>query len=184
MRSLLKDWLLGLLKILPKKGDVSQAGNYRGTMLLEASYKTVIILLLGRLQPIAESLDQEQQCGFRPGRGCQDVKMALKKRREHGLETWILFLDLVKAFDRVPRELLWKVLTKLGVPKKLLRLLIALHQDVEVKFEVEGQVHTVNCNIGVKQGDVLGPVLFNMFMVAVMTSWRSTSDQPNCVFFV
>ena len=123
---------------------------------------------------------------FRPGRGCQDaifnVKMALKKRREHGLETWVLFLDLVKAFDRVPRELLWKVLEKLGVPKKLLRLLIALHQDVVVKFEVEGLEHTVNCTIGVKQGDVLGPVLFNMFMVAVMTSWRSTSDQPNCVF--
>ena len=85
-----------------------------------------------------------------------------------------MFLDLVKAFDRVPRELLWKVLAKLGVPEKLLRLLIALHQDVVVKFEVEGQVHTVNCTIGVKQGDVLGPVLFNMFMVAVMTSWRST----------
>ena len=57
-----QDWLLGLLKILPKKGDLSQAGNYRGIMLLEASYKIVTILLLGRLQPIAESLDQEQQC--------------------------------------------------------------------------------------------------------------------------
>ena len=65
---------------------------------------------------------------------------------------------------------------KLGFPKKLLRLLIALHQDVVVKFEIEGQVQTVNCNIGVKQGDMLGPVLFNMFMVAVMTSWRSTSE--------
>ena len=46
-------------------------------------------------------------------RGCTDgiftVKMAIKKRREHGLETWIMFLDLVKAFDRVPREPLWKV---------------------------------------------------------------------------
>ena len=85
-----RDWLIGLLKILPKKGDLSQAGNYRGIMLLEAAYKIVSILLLNRLQPIAESLDQEQQCGFRPGRGCQDaifnVKMAIKKRREHGQE--------------------------------------------------------------------------------------------------
>ena len=181
-----RDWLIGLLKILPKKGDLSQAGNYRGIMLLEAAYKIVSILLLNRLQPIAESLDQEQQCGFRPGRGCQDaifnVKMAIKKRREHGQETWILFLDLVKAFDRVPRELLWKILEKYGVPVKLMRLLRALHQDVTVKFEAEGHVHVVICSIGVKQGDILGPVLFIIFMVAVMTSWRATSDQPHCLF--
>ena len=31
-----------------------------------------------------------------------------EKRREYGLETWVLFLDLVKAFDRAPRELLFR----------------------------------------------------------------------------
>ena len=57
------------------------------------------------------------------------------------------FLDLVKAFDRVPRALLWKLLGKFGVPHKLIRLLKALHQDVVVKFEVEGVVHEVKCSI-------------------------------------
>ena len=79
-----RQWMTGLLKILPKKGDLSQPGNYRGIMLLEAAYKIVSILLLNRLRPIAETLDHEQQCGFRPGRGCNDavftVKMAMKKR--------------------------------------------------------------------------------------------------------
>ena len=180
-------WLRGLLKILPKKGDLSLADNYRGIMLLEAAYKIVAILLLNRLQPIAESLDQEQQCGFRPGRGCSDaifnVRTAVKKRREHSLETWILFLDLVKAFDRVPRELLWNLLHRFGVPPKILNLLRAVHKDVIVKFEVEGVTHEVNCSIGVKQGDVLGPVLFTIFMVGVMTTWRSISDQPQCIFY-
>ena len=114
-------WLKGLLKIIPKKGDLSRAGNYRGIMLLEAAYKIVAILLHERLQPIAEGLDHEAQCGFRPGRGYADavftIKLAMKKRREHSQETWILFLDLVKAFDRVPRELLWDILSKFGVPR-------------------------------------------------------------------
>ena len=162
-----KQWMMGLLRILPKKGDLSLPGNYRGIMLLETAYKIVSILLLNRLRPIAESLDHEQQCGFRPGRGCNDavftVKMAMKKRREHSKETWILFLDLVKAFDRVPRELLWQLLEKFGVPPKLVRLLKALHKDVLVKFEVEGLEHEVNCTIGVKQGDILGPVLFIIY---------------------
>ena len=61
-----QQWLTGLLKILPKKGDLSLPGNHRGIMLLEAAYKIVTILLLNRLRPIAEKLDHEQQCGFRP----------------------------------------------------------------------------------------------------------------------
>ena len=60
-------------------------------MFLEAAYKIIAILLHARLLPIEEGLDHESQCGFRPGRGCTDavftVKMALKKRQEHGLET-------------------------------------------------------------------------------------------------
>ena len=92
-------------------------------MLLEAAYKIITILLLNRLQPISEGLDQEQQCGFRPGRGCNDaiftVKMSIKKRREHSQATWVLFQDLVKALYRVPRQLLWDLLTRFGVPPKL-----------------------------------------------------------------
>ena len=183
-----KQWMMGLLRILPKKGDLSLPGNYRGIMLLETAYKIVTILLLNRLRPIAESLDHEQQCGFRPGRGCNDavftVKMAMKKRREHSKETWILFLDLVKAFDRVPRELLWQLLEKFGVPPKLVRLLKALHNDVIVKFEVEGLEHEVNCTIGVKQGDILGPVLFIIFMAGVMSDWRRITDCPAIVFLL
>ena len=106
------EWINGLLTILAKKGDLSLPGNYRGIMLLETAYKIVEIIINDRLLPIEEGLasEHESQCGFRPGRGCTDsiftVKLAMKKRREHSLESWLLFLDLVKAFDRVPREIL------------------------------------------------------------------------------
>ena len=170
------EWEVGLLKILPKKGDLSQPGNHRGIMLLEIAYKIIAILLLARLRPIEETLDHESQCGFRPGRGCTDtvftVKKALKKRQEHGLETWVLFLDLVKAFDRVPHELLWAILRKFGVPPKLVSLLESLHKHVYVKFNVDGVEHVITCIIGVKQGDILGPILFTFFIAAVMITWR------------
>ena len=99
------EWETGLLAILPKKGDLSEPGNYRGLMMLEVCYKIVANLLLERLKPIKEGLDHEAQCGFRSGRGGNDgiftVKQLINKRREHGLETWVLFLDLVKAFDGI-----------------------------------------------------------------------------------
>ena len=75
------------------------------------------------------------------------------------METWILFLDLVKAFDRVPRELLWALLERFGVPPKLMNLLRAIHRGVKVKFEVEGHIHS----IGAKQGDVLGLISLSVF---------------------
>ena len=93
--------------------------------MLETAYKIAGNIILVRLKPIKEggTLNHENQNGFRPNRGCFDaifsIKTLIKKRREHGLETWLLLIDLVKAFDRVPRELLWRVMLKQGVPPKI-----------------------------------------------------------------
>ena len=181
------EWETGMLRIIAKKGDLSLPGNYRGIMLLEAAYKIVCIILHGRLLPIEEGIDHETQCGFRPKRGCTDavftVKLAMKKRREHSLESWVLFIDLVKAFDRVPRELLWKVLSKFGVPHKLVRLLQSVHAHVNITFTVNDVTHTIDCIIGVKQGDILGPILFTFFMAAIMITWRLSHERPLCLYY-
>ena len=180
------EWETGLLSILPKKGDLSKPGNYRGIMMLEVGYKILGIILLARLKPVKESaaLDHEFQNGFRCLRGTIDsvftVKQLIKKRSEHGLPTWLLLIDLVKAFDRVPRELLWEVMIKQGVPPKLVSLLRSLHTTVKVKFEHEGVTQTLDSIIGVKQGDLLGPDLFTFFMAAVMKTWRSSYSYSLC----
>ena len=182
-----EEWNIGHLIILPKKGDLSLPKNYRGIMLLEIAYKILAIILHSRLLPIVESLDHEPQCGFRPGRGCMDaiftIKSAIKKRSEHGLHSWVLFLDLVKAFDRVPRDLLWKILTKFGIPKKLVDLLRALHSNFKVKFKVDDVISMIACIIGVKQEDILGPILFVFFIAAVMITWRATNNVTACIFY-
>ena len=104
----------------------------------------------------------------------------IKKRSEHGLPTWLLLIDLVKAFDRVPRELLWEVLTKQGVPPKLVSLLRSLHKIVKVKFDNENVTQILDSIIGVKQGNLLGHGLFIFFMVDVMKTWRSSHNYDLC----
>ena len=91
-------------------------------MLLEASYKIATIFLLGRIQPIAEGLDKDQWWVL-PWKRLTGHNLRCQNRREHGLKTWFLFLNLVKAFGRVPRELLWKVLEKLGVSQEVAQTL-------------------------------------------------------------
>ena len=179
-------WEVGLLAILPKKGDLADAGNHRGIMMLEVAYKIVSIILHGRLTTLSEGLDHESQCGFRPKRGTMDgifsLKLALKKRREHGLESWVYFLDLVKAFDRVPRELLWIILAKFGAPPKLIRLLKLLHAVVKVSFCVDGVEVTLDSIIGVKQGDIIGPILFVIFMAAITITWKKLHNYRLCIY--
>jgi hypothetical protein len=87
-------------------------------MLMEAAPKLVSSIIAARIKKfilVEEGL--EEQNGFMPNRGCRDgiffLKLALQKRREHGLGTWAVFVDLVKAFDSVPREAMYSV-TVLG----------------------------------------------------------------------
>ena len=96
----------------------------------------------------------------------------------------MFFLDFVKAFDRVPREMLWQVFEKLCAPPKLTALLKALHASVLVEFEIDGVSCTIESIMGVKQGDILGPVLFVLNMAAVMMSWGSkhTDKSKLCIF--
>jgi hypothetical protein len=69
----------------------------------------------------------EEQAGSTPGKGCADatftLKTALQTLREHGQESWVIFVDLAKAYDTVSREMLWKILKLLGVPDSLIDVL-------------------------------------------------------------
>ena len=78
---------------------------------------------------------------------------------------YAVFVNFTKAFDSVDRGLLWEVLAHQGVPSKFLNALQNLHRNMEglVSYEGELSVYT-----GVRQGSVEGPVLFILFLAAVM----------------
>ena len=75
----------GRLVILPKKGELSAPGNYRGIMIIEVGQKIISNIMRIRLAPLLEELDHKSPCGFRPKRGTGDaiftLKMALKKEK-------------------------------------------------------------------------------------------------------
>ena len=123
------------------KGQRDVLDNWRGIMLLDVVAKVVCAIISNRLSTYIHTL--EEQNGFKFERGVIDglfeLKIALHKRKEHGLSSWIVYVDLIKAFDSVSRESMYKVLSKLGVPDNLIALIVRLR-------------HT-NCMVKIKAGD-------------------------------
>ena len=150
--------------MLPKKGDLSDPNSWRGIMLLDAALKIVSSIISARLQAYLVEEGAESQCGFTVGRGCADgsfaLRMALQKRREHNEESYVLFVDLVKAFDSVDRVGMVEILRKFGVPNHLCSLITRLHTDCKVKVKVGEADFVLDSTSGVKQGDNLASVLF------------------------
>jgi len=138
-------------------------------------------------EKILEPEGLEEQNGFVKQRGCCDgiftVKMALQKRHEHGLSTWAVFIDLVKAFDSVPRNGLFAVLQKFGIPPKMLRLIIRFHSDLIVKVAIGEDDVCFNSTTGVKQGCTMAPLLFAIYFQAANEVLTTTcSLLPTLVF--
>ena len=170
-----EDWLQGRLKMLFKKGARANLNNWRGVMLLDAACKIVSAILASRLTTLlTQGGSVEEQNGFLPDRGCTDAVFALKvmlqKRKEHGLDTHVVFIDLVKAFDSVSREGLYLMLGKIGVPESLIHLVISLHTNFSVKVKAGQEDVEVPYNTGVKQGDSLAPILFLAYFELAMES--------------
>ena len=122
------------------------------------------------------------QQGFRHGRGCADAvfmssrinHMALEK----GIELYKLYVDNVKAFDRVSRDTLWMILKRRGIPEKLIKLIRSMLENTKAKVNHNGKMsEEFELQTGLKQGAMLSPCLFNYFMGAIMDEIRRRLEE-------
>jgi hypothetical protein len=169
-----ESWLVGKLRLLPKSGDLSNPNNWRGITLLAMIAKLFCPVLSNRMTSQMQVIGLEAQCGFMPGKSTVDaiftMRVSLQKRFGFQKDTWVLFVDFVKAFDTVPREMLFRVLARLGFPPKIVNLVRLFHENVtlEVDLDDDGNTIIIKYNIGVKQGDTLAPILFLCYIQAVL----------------
>lgn len=178
------EWSVARMKLLPKKGNLAECKNWRGICLLDIASKLVSSICVARMQTVFASVGMEAQCGFTSRRGNRDghfnVSVALQKRKEHGLATWALFIDLVKAFDTVVREALFAVMRKFGLPDHFINILIRLHEGATIKVKI-GDIETeVDSTIGVRQGSCEGPSLFLFIIQAAletMDEWPAAKPE-------
>ena len=133
-------------------------------------YKLYCQILNHRLTAWSEANNVlcDEQNGFRPGRcdHSSNFTNVLENRLNKKLSTFAAFIDFSKAYDRIDRELLWHKLSKIGISGRFLASLQSLYKNVECTVRVNGQqTDWFDVNWGLKQGCILSPMLFNLFIM-------------------
>lgn len=124
-----------LVPFYKNKGDVAQCENYRGIKLTSHTLKVWERILNRRLSALSNI--SENQFGFRASKSTTDaiqgVRILMEKYKLNKKDLHLFFLDLEKAFDRVPRELVWQALRAQNIPEHYVNLVQDMYHNVSTK---------------------------------------------------
>ena len=94
-----QDWKKAIIISVHKKDDRKECGNSRGISLLSVPGKVLTRVILNRFGKCIDEKLRDNQCGFRPGRGCSDqifpLRQLIEKNREFGKDVYISFIDFL-----------------------------------------------------------------------------------------
>ena len=112
----------------------------------------------------------DEQNGFRAKRSCQDhiyvLSSLIRNRKTQGNDTFCAFIDFKKAFDWVSRDLLlYKLSTIFNIHGRLFSTLSTIYESSSSQIRINGLLTDhFDVTSGVKQGDIISPILFSMFL--------------------
>ena len=149
------------------KGDALSCEKYRGLRLLDHAMKVWERVLIKRLEVYVRV--HPQQFGFAQGKSTTDAIHIARQLQEKFLQKkkklYQIFVDLEKAFDKVPRQSIEWALRRQLVPEWLVRAVMSLYQNSSSKVRFAGDMSSkFPIGVGVHQGSALSPLLFKLVM--------------------
>ena len=178
-------WGTGVITPIHKSGSRSVLDNYRGITVSSCLSKVFTGVLNDRLSTFLTNnkIISDNQIGFRPKFRTSDHIFVLSsiikefKRRHRPL--YACFIDLSKAYDRVNHSCLYFKLLKSGVSSKFVRIVKDIYDKSFSCVKVENKLSdTFKLNIGLRQGCILSPALFNIFINDLPQYLASPDTKP------
>ena len=157
-----------------RKGNLQLCSNYRTISLISHASKVMLKVILNRLKPQAEKIIAEEQAGFRSKRSTTEqifnLRVLCEKYSQHQQNLFHVLIDYKKAFDRVWHDALWATMKKFNIGQKLIKTIQQLYVKASSAVLEQGSVgEWFHTSIGVRQGCLLSPTLFNIFLERIMT---------------
>ena len=165
-------WTQSLVITPPKKSNLQLCQNYRTISLISHPNKVMLKIILNSLQPQAEEIIAEEQAGFRAGRSTTEqifnLRILCEKYLQHQQNLYHVFIDFKKAFDRVWHAALWATMRKYN-NASIIRTIENLYDKAQSAVLFNGSTgEWFRTTVGVRQGCLLSPTLFNIFLERIM----------------
>ena len=152
-----------------KDGDPTFVGNYRPISILPTVSKVFEKIIANQLNPFLESRFSNLLCGFRKGHSTQHALLRLihlwQKALDNSNIVGTVLMDLSKAYDSLPHDLLIAKLAAYGVSHKSLLFIYDYLNSRQHRVKIGDEFSNfLNILLGIPQGSILGPLLFNLFL--------------------
>ncbi|MCG7891851.1 MAG: reverse transcriptase family protein [Candidatus Thiodiazotropha endolucinida] len=169
-----KSWRDGIIVPVHKNGSRLDVNNYRGITISSCLGKLFCHIVNERISKELEDKNyiKPEQAGFRKNHRTSDHIYVLKtivdkyvSNSKNGSKLFACFIDLKKAFDTVWHEALFLKLQKAGICGKIYQVLKSMYSCCHSRVRCKNILsEPIEITKGVHQGNVLSPLLFNIFI--------------------
>jgi hypothetical protein len=165
------EWRSTLVSIFKNKGDIQSCTNYRGIKLMTHTMKLWERVIEHRLRGMTHIT--MNQFGFMPGRSTMEaiflIRQFMERYKEQKKDLHMVFIDLEKDYDKIPKNLMWWAMDKHKVPTKYVTLIKNMYDKVVTSVRTtDGDTNVFPINIGLHQDSTLSPYLFALAIDEVM----------------
>ena len=153
--------------LIPKKSNAQDPADFRPITVSSALIRTLHKVLATRMGRLVQ-LDQRQRA-FRPTDGCSDnvflLDLILRYHHRHNKPLFVASLDIAKAFDSVSHKTIEGTLEVMGIPPPMKAYIMDVYLRSTTSLRCNAWTsESIRPTCGVKQGDPMSPIIFNMVM--------------------